>query len=309
MKKIVALALCLIMALSLATVAFAAVPKWTEGNGGVNAVDIYAMNNTKTGSDTMTYTAAVAPVLNSDGTLKTAGNIAYYTFAGIAGKYVMSTAYDADAAFAVKAADPSVAAGKQTTTDALYFMIKVDAVTYGYTGELYTAWGTKCGQYVKPDDAATVDYVHYTSVDERICPTLATANDNNDYCNVLVDGVVYTANTWVKVPAVAHTWVVATTKLDKNNATVPVTYKCTTCGTVGTVVASPFDPAAAGHTVEQLAEGVYVYFDYTAPGAAAKAADGVKSAQTFDAGVALYAGMALMSVAGSAVVIGKKKEF
>ena len=36
---------------------------------------------------------------------------------------------------------------------------------------------------------------------------------------------------------------------------------------------------------------------------------GVSSAKTFDAGVALYAGMALMSVAGSAVVIGKKKEF
>ena len=39
------------------------------------------------------------------------------------------------------------------------------------------------------------------------------------------------------------------------------------------------------------------------------AASGVSSAKTFDAGVALYAGMALMSVAGSAVVIGKKKEF
>ena len=35
----------------------------------------------------------------------------------------------------------------------------------------------------------------------------------------------------------------------------------------------------------------------------------VDSADTFDAGMALYAGMAIMSVAGSAVVIGKKKEF
>ena len=34
-----------------------------------------------------------------------------------------------------------------------------------------------------------------------------------------------------------------------------------------------------------------------------------QSPKTFDAGVAMYAGMALMSVAGSAVVIGKKKEF
>ena len=44
-------------------------------------------------------------------------------------------------------------------------------------------------------------------------------------------------------------------------------------------------------------------------GAAANTETGVTSAKTFDAGIAMYAGMALMSVAGSAVVIGKKKEF
>ena len=33
------------------------------------------------------------------------------------------------------------------------------------------------------------------------------------------------------------------------------------------------------------------------------------SAKTFDAGVAMYVGMSLLSVAGGAVVIGKKKEF
>ena len=36
---------------------------------------------------------------------------------------------------------------------------------------------------------------------------------------------------------------------------------------------------------------------------------GVESAKTFDAGIAMYVGMSLMSVAGTAVVIGKKKEF
>ncbi len=46
-------------------------------------------------------------------------------------------------------------------------------------------------------------------------------------------------------------------------------------------------------------------------GAASGSASGttIESAKTFDAGIALYAGMALASVAGSAVVIGKKKEF
>ena len=37
--------------------------------------------------------------------------------------------------------------------------------------------------------------------------------------------------------------------------------------------------------------------------------NGVNSAKTFDAGVAMYVGMSLLSVAGGAVVIGKKKEF
>lgn len=40
-----------------------------------------------------------------------------------------------------------------------------------------------------------------------------------------------------------------------------------------------------------------------------KPAEGVTSAKTFDAGVAIYVGMSLLSVAGGAVVIGKKKEF
>ena len=40
-----------------------------------------------------------------------------------------------------------------------------------------------------------------------------------------------------------------------------------------------------------------------------KPAEGVTSAKTFDAGIAMYVGMSLLSVAGGAVVIGKKKEF
>ena len=40
-----------------------------------------------------------------------------------------------------------------------------------------------------------------------------------------------------------------------------------------------------------------------------KPTDTNKSPKTFDAGIAMYVGMALTSVAGSALVIGKKKEF
>ena len=52
---------------------------------------------------------------------------------------------------------------------------------------------------------------------------------------------------------------------------------------------------------------VYVVGENTTKDDAKK--DGIDSAKTFDAGVAMYVGMSLLSVAGGAVVIGKKKEF
>lgn len=48
---------------------------------------------------------------------------------------------------------------------------------------------------------------------------------------------------------------------------------------------------------------------YVVGESATKPAEGVTSAKTFDAGIAMYVGMSLLSVAGGAVVIGKKKEF
>ena len=70
----------------------------------------------------------------------------------------------------------------------------------------------------------------------------------------------------------------------------------------GIGTANDMDKAYEG---ELLADSWYV--------ATAKTADPTtetnKSPKTFDAGIAMYVGMALTSVAGSALVIGKKKEF
>jgi len=66
---------------------------------------------------------------------------------------------------------------------------------------------------------------------------------------------------------------------------------------------------AAGKDVNLAADNGY-YYVLTEKAADTNTSTGNKpSPKTFDAGIAMYVGMALTSVAGSAVVIGKKKEF
>ena len=126
----------------------------------------------------------------------------------------------------------------------------------------------------------------------------AEAYEGNNY---LVDGVIYTGYNWDEVEdlIIAHKWV-ASEYSDKDGSITK--YTCATSKVVGTVVASPF-LAPADAEIEQLDNLTYVYF-YTA--AKAPAGDKVESAQTFDAGIAMYVGMSVMAAAGSAVVLKKK---
>ena len=132
--------------------------------------------------------------------------------------------------------------------------------------------------------------------------------DKKGAVNVLVDNkLVAVTVLGDDLELVAHEW--EATKYDKNdNAT---QYTCKNCKTVATVYPSKDAATADGKkNVAVLDNGDIIGFNFTAKGAnASTATDGKGSPKTFDAGVAMYAGMALMSVAGSAVVIGKKKEF
>lgn len=132
--------------------------------------------------------------------------------------------------------------------------------------------------------------------------------DKKGAVNVLVDNkLVAVTVLGDDLELVAHEW--EATKYDKNdNAT---QYTCKNCKTVATVYPSKDAATADGKkNVAVLDNGDIIGFNFTAKGAnASTTTDGKGSPKTFDAGVAMYAGMALMSVAGSAVVIGKKKEF
>ena len=71
-------------------------------------------------------------------------------------------------------------------------------------------------------------------------------------------------------------------------------------------------PATSVDTYKSVVVGTttYYYLDKPVDGTSTGTSTTTKpSPKTFDAGIAMYVGMALTSVAGSAVVIGKKKEF
>ena len=90
------------------------------------------------------------------------------------------------------------------------------------------------------------------------------------------------------------------------------TVKCETCGKSFNVVKT-VDKTYTGSVKTVTFEGETTAM-YVLTGTATATPSGsttgtTTSPKTFDAGIAMYVGMALTSVAGSAVVIGKKKEF
>ena len=331
MKKIVALVLSLVMVLGLATTAFAAnVPQWVLNNP--SGFDIYDGNNVKCNDDAVKveYHPAVAPTVKND----YIGNIAYYQLdLGEDGLYVFAedVTYTADSCFvlvkayeagciAVKSHDVKVDQGvgyydvySQSVPTATYFLKPVKAVSYNWTAEKFADFGTMCGDIAKPDfvDEENNVVARWTKTFTEFTPAetvdiIVELDDGveagaGDYDNFLVDGVIYTAvEGWdVEALIVAHKWV-ASEYSEKDGSITK--YTCATCKVVGTVVASPF-LAPADAEIEQLDNLTYVYF-YTA--AKAPAGDKVESAQTFDAGIAMYVGMSVMAAAGSAVVLKKK---
>ncbi len=286
MKKIIATVLAMVMALALCTTAFAAAQTYDvfdkAGNEGAYTV-------------TVTYTKADAD----------AKTIAYYELDDGQG----ANEYDGD--YYVKVTNASDAdlvlkyAGKSTIA---MYLAEVDAVEYAAKGTAYTNLGTKCGQFSYKDynteNTANLKSSDkfYTAVNDEDDETYLYVKDTDaGSAWLLVDGqmvqvAVLGGGDTLEDLLVAHTWVLDQEKM---------TAKCSTCGATAKVYEN-YTEVPSGADAEQVA-GMWVVADATT--STDTKTDSTTSPKTFDAGIAMYVGMALTSVAGSAVVIGKKKEF
>ena len=292
MKKIIATVLAMVMALALCTTAFA-------------AEKTYEVYNAETGAEVSTQADATLTYVPANKTNKT---IAYYTLnnavpaVGTEGedgyvaalpnqfadkKYVSTTAADAELVLKYS--------GK---TSVVMYLEEVTEVNYA-DGEAtaYTDIGTKCGQY-KLGAGETKDTKFYTAVNSNTDKVELFKKAENGHFKFLVGSKVVTCD-FVGVledVVLSHNWMIDTDKM---------VAKCVDCGTTGKVYKT-FVEVPNGVTPDQV-QGMFVVADKTA--SADNKTDSNKSPKTFDAGIAMYVGMALTSVAGSAVVIGKKKEF
>ena len=287
MKKIIATVLAMVMALALCSTAFAA----------ADTFDVYSAKDIKNNaipagttvysnlSDTEVTT--VAAVKNSDGT----GNLEYITLGKAAGWYYVKTTTPTNSDFAVTAKGKS---------EVLYYLTEVDRPTYEASAKAFTAFGYKCGEIVNTDNSA-----YYEVTTGTMAGKVYKAATTGLTMNLLVDGKIVTVSRTAATPK-DHTWAVSASKV-VNGKIVPTEVTCGLCGTKVTAIYKK-GQAPAGSTVEAV-PGFADYEFVTSAANANPTTNTTTSPKTFDAGIAMYVGMALTSVAGSAVVIGKKKEF
>ena len=280
MKKIIATVLAMVMALALCTTAFADGTTYTKaydnkGNVVGSGLNLYS---------TVTSVAAVKNV-SVKGYQVVVRDATDTNVDAYCGTYI--------------AADSSDYTLKLTKDGkAPLYLTKVATLAYLNKVEVFTNVGEKCGQL---DVDVTGTYYSYTDDDGDVT---YYEKDSTAVTNVLLNGKLVAASVATVQDVNAHDWKAATYNKDESVAT----YKCADCGTIATVYKTKEAAEAAGAaTVEINAKYGVLGYGTTTP--ADTKTDGTSSPKTFDAGIAMYVGMALTSVAGSAVVIGKKKEF
>ena len=295
MKKIIATVLAMVMALALCTTAFAATKTETKiDKTGYSLLDV--KDNSTITIDGNEFTKTV-----TDKEVVTSGSKTTTTY--FADKYVITvngaetTFYACDAAIAeyklVKGStvvylEKSVDLSKGTDKVASAFVAAKDAADQ------------KCGDVT--EDSYTIEGKNYPAKGTDLA---------------VLNGKFVTYNAAGETKTVPHDFTKALEKrpgyFTTDTKGVVNTVKCETCGKFFNVVKT-VDKTYTG-SVETVRFNGETTDMYVLTGTATATPEGGTSTttkpspKTFDAGIAMYVGMALTSVAGSAVVIGKKKEF
>ena len=284
MKKIIATVLAMVMALALCSTAFAAPIK----------VDAKAADKTTQGWDIYYVekdaSGTITKYCDKNGTTLNDNTVAVI----MAGGFYKISLTQVD----VKAAATCTKDGREFNAyvgnDNMYYAKYDDVDDAGKaTGATTVFIGTSFGdavKYVKYATKAALDAANKAEAGHYLYETA----DVYGTSKATVYKCAVCGGTYVKVGEISTSAdKTAVSALSKIDYTVPTD--------VATVLAkagvNPSDQAAAG-----------TYYVQTA-GKTPAASGSKPSPKTFDAGIALYAAMALTSVAGSAVVIGKKKEF
>ena len=279
MKKIIATVLAMVMALALCVTAFAATTENTYSSKG------YSMKNMNNKTYDIAADAKVT-IVKKDASTTTVGDEKTTTY--FADKYTIGTtdywACDSSIAEYKLIKDGKVVA-YLSTNKALAGDIKA-VVTKSI--EAKEAKDQTCGDYTV--DVFMIDGKAYKVGGTNVAMLNGLAVTYGDEQTAIAHKVDWTDKDSKATPSY-------------NAKGEVVSVKCA-CGTSFEVVKK----VASTYTGDvQKVGSYYVLMGNKTTAAGTTTASG--SPKTFDAGIAMYAGMALMSVAGSAVVIGKKKEF
>ena len=216
------------------------------------------------------------------------GVVDYYTVADMADRYFVEVA-KADKADA----DYYVTLVGQ---DGVRFYLKEVVSPEYILAKEFNDIGTECDQL--PGNKKYDYFVYVHPVTEEDVYVVACKLADAEY-NVMVGGeLIAVKETGMEL--VYHDWAIKTIN-DKHEV---VAIECEDCGAVANVYDSKLAAPKGAWK-----DDTYGWIALVAPTASTTpSTDKVESAETFDAGIAMYVGMSVMAAAGSAVVIGKKKD-
>lgn len=303
MKKIVALVLSLVMALSLCTVAFGA-------NVKAYAKDMVTGKvNTKVGVEAKKIPAKEAA--------QGFGWVEYYVAKDGTATYIVCDKDDADFAIYTNNGFTTWVRSDLTEDAALYeFSVTAQKATdkkatCDKAHFLDDGYLDKDGNfYVEADDAVANATEYRVKSGSKVITVYAAAPDYNFIAasHIFGEPKANDKTGYDEVTCLVCKGVFAATNdeavLTKNKVAIKATFAYDAADAYNVYSENDYSWAWGDKYADS-----YDYVWSLKAGTAAGTKDGVNSAKTFDAGIAMYVGMSLLSVAGGAVVIGKKKEF